>query len=151
MNRSQVTANTQFADTPSFDGVRTSRIVAFLVDYVIILTLSVPVAFVVLLLGIPTFGLAWLAFPALVPVVAVTYVAISMGGSYQATIGMRMNGLQAYKVGGGQLDVPLAGLHHILFLIIQGFALFLPLLVSLFSERKRLLHDIALGTYIARA
>ena len=151
MNETTLYTETELAETHSFDGVRTGRSMAFFVDYAIVLTLSVPAALLLLLLGIPTLGLAWLAFPALVPLVAVLYVAMTMGGEQQATIGMRMNGLQAYKVGGGQIDKPLAGLHHILFLIIQGFGVFLPLLVSFVSPRKRLLHDIALGTYIARA
>ncbi|MEL6752123.1 MAG: RDD family protein [Pseudomonadota bacterium] len=131
-------------------GVRTGRIFAFVVDYLIIALLCVPAAIVVFLLGLPTIGLAWGIFPFLVPLVAIGYVAFTLGGSHQATLGMRMNGLHGYKIGGGKIDPMLGALHHVLFLIIQGVAVFLPLLVSLFSARKRLLHDMLLGTYVAR-
>ncbi len=76
---------------------------------------------------------------------------MTMGGEKQATYGMRMNGLRVVKLGGGKVDPVLAGLHHILFLFIQGIGVLLPLVVSLFSSKKRLLHDILLGTYVARS
>lgn len=132
------------------DGVRTSRVFAFIVDYLIVAVLCIPVALVVLVLGIPTLGLAWGLLPFVIPAVAVFYVAVTMGGERQATIGMRMNGIRVYKLEGGRVNIALAALHHILFLVIQGFAVFLPLLITFFSSKKRLLHDIALGTYVAR-
>jgi uncharacterized RDD family membrane protein YckC len=151
MNDTVLNDYNEMTESYSFEGVRTGRFMSFLIDYAIVLVLCIPASILIFLLGIPTLGLAWVAFPVMVPAIAVIYVAWTMGGEQQATIGMRMNGLRAYKIGGGPVDRPLAGLHHILFLIIQGFAVFLPLLVSLFSSRKRLLHDIALGTFIARA
>ena len=132
------------------EGVRRGRVYSFLVDYLIIAVLCIPAAVVVGILGIPTLGLAWGLFPFLIPVIAVAYVALTLGGEKQATYGMRLNGLRVVKLGGGQVDPILAGLHHILFLFIQGFGVLIPLVVSLFSSKKRLLHDILLGTYIAR-
>ncbi len=132
------------------EGVRRGRVYSFLVDYLVIAVLCIPAAIVVAILGIPTLGLAWGLFPFLIPIIAVVYVAMTLGGEKQATLGMRMNGLKVVKLGGGKVDPILAGLHHILFLFIQGFGVFLPLVISLFSDKKRLLHDILLGTYIAR-
>ncbi|MDA8870272.1 RDD family protein [Rhizobiaceae bacterium] len=130
--------------------VRTARLLAFFVDYAIILVLSIPAAVVVGLLGIITLGLAWGLYALMIPAIAVAYVAFTMGGEKQATIGMRMTGVRVFKLGGGRVDPLLAALHHVLFLAIQGFGLLLPLVVTLFSSKKRLLHDIALGTYVAR-
>lgn len=130
------------------DGVRTARVLAFIVDYIIIAALCVPFALVVAFLGIITFGLAWGLYAFLPAVVAVLYLAFTMGGPKQATIGMRMMGVKIYKIGGGTVDPLLAALHGILFWFIHFTVLLLA--VSFFSSHKRLLHDILLGTYIAR-
>lgn len=134
----------------ALDGVRRARVFAFIIDYLIIALLCIPAAIVVFVLGIPTLGLAWGLFPFLIPVIAILYVAITMGGESQATIGMSMNGIRVHKLGGGRVDPFLAGLHHLLFMVIQGFAVFIPLLITFFSSKKRLLHDILLGTYVTR-
>ncbi|MGI9354002.1 MAG: RDD family protein [Rhizobiaceae bacterium] len=134
----------------ALDGVRRGRVFAFIVDYLIVALLCIPAAIVVFILGIPTLGLAWGLFPFLVPAIAVLYVAVTMGGEKQATIGMQMNGIRVNKLGGGRVDPFLAGMHHLLFLVIQGFGVFLPLLITFFSSKKRLLHDILLGTYVTR-
>ncbi|MDD9909771.1 MAG: RDD family protein [Ahrensia sp.] len=135
----------------ALDGVRRGRIFAFLVDYLIVMLLCIPAAIIVFVLGIPTLGLAWGLFPFLIPAIAIAYVAITMGGEAQATIGMRMNGLRVNKLGGGRVDPFLAGMHHLLFLVIQTFGVLLPLLITFFSSKKRLLHDILLGTYVTRS
>lgn len=134
----------------ALDGVRRSRVFAFIIDYLIVITLCIPAAVVVGLLGLFTLGLAWGLFPFLIPAIAVAYVAVTMSGERQATIGMRMNGIRVNKLDGGRVDPLLAGLHHLLFLVIQTFGLLLPLLITFFSSKKRLLHDILLGTYVTR-
>ncbi len=134
----------------ALEGVRRSRVFAFIIDYLIVAAICIPAAIVVAVLGIVTLGLAWGLFPFLIPVIAILYVAVTMGGEQQATIGMRMNGIKVNKLGGGRVDPLLAGLHHLLFLVIQTFGVLLPLLITFFSSKKRLLHDILLGTYVTR-
>ncbi len=133
------------------DGVRTARVMSFFIDYIIIGLLSIPVALVIGVLGIPTLGLAWGLLPLAPPVVALLYLAATMGGPRQATIGMAFMGVRIRKLDGGAVDPLLACLHGILFWVIHSFALILPLFVSFFSSRKRLLHDVLLGTYLGRA
>ncbi|MEL7273136.1 MAG: RDD family protein [Pseudomonadota bacterium] len=130
------------------DGVRTARVLAFVIDYVIIAVLCVPFAIIIAFLGVITLGLAWGLYAFLPAAVALLYLAITMGGDRQATVGMRMMGIKVFKLGGGPVDPFLAMLHGILFWVIH-FTVFL-LLVSFFSSHKRLLHDILLGTYMAR-
>jgi len=131
------------------DGVRTSRVFSFFIDYLIVGILCIPFALAIFILGIVTFGLAWGLYAFLPLLVAVIYLAVTMGGPAQATIGMRMMGIKIKRLDGNKIDPLLAILHGILFWIIN-FSLFM-LLISFFSSKKRLLHDILLGTYVVRS
>ncbi len=140
--------NPQPVTREQLDGVRTARIFSFLIDYVIVALLTIPFAIIVGILGVLTFGLGWVLYAVLPALVAVFYLAITMGGPNQATIGMGMMGIKIRKLEGGRVDPFLAALHGILFWV---FASIPPLLlVSLVSSKKRLLHDILLGTYVAK-
>ena len=57
-------------DVRAYDGVRTRRILACLIDYLIIGLLTIPFAILVLVLGLLTFGLGWTLFSVLLPAVA---------------------------------------------------------------------------------
>ncbi|MEM1038568.1 MAG: RDD family protein [Pseudomonadota bacterium] len=133
------------------DGVRTARIFAFVIDYLLIALLSVPIAAIIGVLGVLTFGLAWGLYAVLLPLVAVLYLAFTLGGSNQATMGMRFMGVRMKRLGGGRIDAILAVLHGIMFWVIHSIALILPLFVTFFSSKKRLLHDIVLGVYVVRS
>ena len=130
------------------DGVRTARVLAFLIDYLLIALLCVPAAAIIALLGIFTLGLAWGLYAVLPGIVAVVYLALTLGGPKQATPGMRMTGIEIKRLDGQLVDPFMAILHGILYWVIH-FTFFL-LLVSFFSSRKRLLHDILLGTFVVR-
>lgn len=129
-------------------GVRTSRILSFFIDYLIVGILCIPFAIIIGILGVITFGLAWALYAFLLPLVAVMYLAFTMGGPNQATVGMKMMGVKVMRLDGKKVDPILAVLHGILFWVIH-FTFFL-LIVSFFSSKKRLLHDILLGTYVTR-
>ncbi|MEL6966820.1 MAG: RDD family protein [Pseudomonadota bacterium] len=133
------------------DGVRAARVFAFLIDYLIVGVLCLPFAVVVLLLTVLTFGGAFGLFAVLYPLVAILYLAMTLGGPNQATIGMRMMGVRMKRLGGGRIDPFLAILHGVLFWVIHSFAMILPLIVTFFSSKKRLLHDIVLGVYVVRS
>ena len=132
------------------DGVRTARVLSFFIDYIIIGLLCIPFALVIGILGIPTFGLAWALYPFLPAAVALIYLAMTMGGPRQATVGMSFMGIRIRKLDGGDVDPFLACLHGILFWVIHTIAVIIPLLITFFSSRKRLLHDVLLGTYVGR-
>jgi uncharacterized RDD family membrane protein YckC len=128
-----------------FDGILSKRIVAFLVDAVLIVALMIPAALMVLILGVVTLGLAWFLFPVLFAVVALGYVALTLGGPASATIGMRFTGVEM-RTGGGQKLFPLlAVMHGLIFWFSVGLLTPLILLVGLFTERKQMLHDLILN------
>src|SRR5687768_11045220 len=76
-----------------YDGVRTRRIFAFLVDVAAIVLLMLVAFTVVTILGVLTLGLGWLLLPAVWPVVAILYEVLTKGGPASATPGMRLMGV----------------------------------------------------------
>lgn len=138
-------------DLRAYEGVRTRRALAFLLDYLIVGLLLVPFAILVALLGLLTFGLAWSLFTVLAPLVAIVYVWTTLGGPHQATSGMRMMGIRLERLDGRPIDGMTAVVHSVLFWAANVILSPLVLLVTLFSDRKRTLHDLLLGTVVVRA
>ena len=134
-----------------FRGVLTRRVFAFLIDLVV---LSVPVIvgyLFIALFGLITLGLGWvlfwLAWPASV-IWAIVYYGSSLGGRYSATLGMRVMDLELRTWYGAPGYFVLGAMHAVLFWISISFLSPLVLLVGLFNGRRRLLHDIVLGTVV---
>ncbi|WP_437344163.1 RDD family protein [Mesorhizobium marinum] len=142
---------TRLDDVRAYDGVRTRRIMAFLLDYLIVAILLIPFAILVAVLGLLTFGLGWALFGILGPAVALIYIWNTLGGPNQATIGMRMAGIRLDRLDGRPVDGMLAVVHSVLFWAANVVLTPLVLLVSLFADRKRTLHDLLLGTAVTRA
>ena len=134
-----------------FRGVLTRRVFAFLIDLVV---LSIPVILGYLFIavfGLITLGLGWalfwLAWPATV-IWAVVYYGASFGGPRSATMGMRVMDLELRTWYGAPGYFVLGAMHAVLFWISISFLTPLILLVGLFNGRRRLLHDIVLGTVV---
>ncbi|MCV6575603.1 MAG: RDD family protein [Cohaesibacter sp.] len=131
-----------------FDGVLSRRAIAFLFDVVMITALVAAASVFVAILGVLTFGLGWLLYGILAPLVAISYTALSLGGSQAATPGMRLMGLEMRLWYGAKPYLLLAIMHSLLFWFIHvAFTPFM-LLVALFSKRGQLLHDMILGSVI---
>ena len=134
-----------------FDGLLTRRIVAFLIDYAIVLLLMVPAAVVLFVFSILTLGLGFYLFPVLFFVIAGLYFGLSLSSAGQATPGMRVMDIMMVSDSGQPIDFLTAILHLVIFWILNSLLTPLLLLAGLFTERKRLVHDIALGTAQVRA
>lgn len=137
-------------DVRAYDGVRTKRVLAFVIDYILIGLLMIPVAIVVALFGVLTLGLGWMLFGILGPLVALGYVATTLGGRGQATVGMRMMGVHLERLDGRPIDGLLAIVHTVLFWAGNAVLSPLILLATLFLDRKRTVHDLLLGTVVVR-
>jgi uncharacterized RDD family membrane protein YckC len=137
-----------YTDAWLYSGVRTRRAMAFLLDAVIIGILTFLVGILVTILGVFTLGLGWLLFPLLWPGVALLYSAFSLGGRNSATVGMRMMGLEMRQLDGSPMSPVLAAIHSVLFYVSVSLLTPFVLLFSLITDRKRLLHDIVLGTVV---
>ena len=138
-------------DARVYGGVRTRRILACVVDYLIVGLLTIPFAILVLVLGLLTLGLGWMLFSVLVPAVAALYIWNTLGGPNQATLGMKMMGIRLDRLDGGRIDGLTAVAHTVLFWAGNVILTPLVLLVTLFADRKRTLHDLLLGTVVTRS
>lgn len=137
-------------DARAFDGVLTRRVVAFVIDYLIIGLLLIPAAIIVGILGVLTLGLGWFLYPILGLLVALPYVALTLGGSAQATPGMRIAGIRIEQLDGRPVGPMTAVLHTVLFWAGNAVLTPLILLATLFLDGKRTLHDLLLGTVVVR-
>lgn len=131
-----------------YEGLRSKRIFAFLIDALAVTILTFGAGILVFILGIFTLGLAWFMYAILPATVALIYTAMTLGGPSAATPGMKAMGLEMRLWHGAKPYALLAAVHVLFFWF--SFTLFTPLvlLVSLFSGKKRLLHDLVLGVVV---
>lgn len=137
-----------YTDARLYAGVRTRRVMAFLLDIVIVAILTFAVGVLVFFLGIVTLGLGWLLYGILWPAVALLYSAFSLGGRHSATVGMRSFGLEMRQLDGSPMNPVMGVLHSVLFYASVTLLTPFIVVVALISDRKRLLQDIVLGTVV---
>lgn len=137
-------------DWRAYSGVLSRRIFAFIVDYIIVALLCIPAGVVLFFISLATFGLGFLLYPALFVIVAGLYFGLTVGGPAQASLGMRAVGITMRRVDGQRIEFLTAIVHLALFWILNSVLTPLVLLVGLFTERSRLLHDLLIGTVTVR-
>jgi uncharacterized RDD family membrane protein YckC len=131
------------------EGVRTRRIVAWLIDLLLIGLMIAALWFFLLLLGLLTLGLG---FPlmGILPFIPFCYHFLFVAGS-GATPGQQVMGLAVRR--NDDLGPPMA-LQALIYTVVFYVTLALTgllLLISLFTIRKRTLHDIASGLVVVRS
>jgi uncharacterized RDD family membrane protein YckC len=143
------------AVTPElFEGVLARRVIAFFIDLII---LTLPVLFAtlfILIFGVVTLGLGWLLFWLLWPAAvlwAVLYYGFTLGGPHSATWGMRAAGVELRTWYGAPAYFVLGAMHGIAFWIFVSLFTPLILLIGFFNRRRRMLHDITLGTIVVNS
>ena len=140
------------ANPALYEGVRSRRIGAYMVDACIIVAANVALHVLLVVLGLLTFGLAWLLLgPITFLTVGLAYDTLTIGGGRGATPGMRLLGIEARGVHGDRPDYWQAFLMTALFYATVPITSFLILAVALFTDRKRTLHDILSGITVVRA
>lgn len=143
-----------WAQPELFSGVLTKRLIAFLVDLVV---LSVPIVLAIIFItvfGVVTLGLGWALFWLVSPfsvIWAVVYYGLSLGGRHAATIGMRLLNIEMRTWSGDKPYFLLGAMHAVLYWVSVSLLSPFVLLVGLFNGRRRLLHDIVLGTVVINA
>ena len=134
-----------------FEGVLARRVVAFVIDFVLIALPVLLAAMFIFASGIVTLGLGFALYWLLPPATllwAIVYFGITLGAPASATIGMRIMDLEMRTWYGAPAYFVLGAVHAIVFWISISALSPLILLVCFFNERRRLLHDILLGTVV---
>jgi uncharacterized RDD family membrane protein YckC len=139
------------ANLELFEGVLSRRLVAFFIDVLIITVPVMAAAIVIFLFGILTLGLGWMLFWLLSPasvIWAVVYYSVTMGSAASATIGMRAMGLEIRTWYGAPAYFLLGAVHAVVYWVSVSVLTPLILLLGLFNARRRLLHDVLVGTVL---
>jgi uncharacterized RDD family membrane protein YckC len=130
----------------AFAGVRTRRILALVLDLVLVSFLAAAIWLALLIL---TLGLSLILLPPLYPLVAFFYNGLTVSSARMATPGMRAMDLEARMVETGARVPFINAAAHALFFYLSWF--FPPVfLVSLVDSEKRCLHDMLAGVVLVR-
>ena len=134
-----------------FQGVLARRFMAFLIDVIIIVVPILVLTVFIAVFGLITLGIGWLLFFLLTPIAvlwAIVYTGATLGSPQSATIGMRTMNLEMRTWYGSPMYFLLGAVHVIFFWALMTALTPLILLVGLFNQRRRLLHDFLTGTVV---
>lgn len=147
----QSSAIDPLADPALYDGIRWRRVFGYVVDLALIGFVSVAVWLLLAIAGIASFGLLLPLLPIGVALVPLAYHSLQVASSRSATVGMRLFDVEVRGWTGVRPDLFQAFLMTALFLVTVALTGSLILLVSLFNNRGRTLHDYLSGTLVVRA
>lgn len=133
-----------------FEGVLSRRVIAYVIDLVMIGIITLVLGFAGLILGFFTFGLAWAALVLVVPASVLIYYAVTLGSHRRATWGMQMMDIVLTPARGQPLDGWMAILHAALFWATFWIAWPIAVLFPLFMPRRQMLHDLVVGGLMVR-
>ena len=139
------------ANPDLFEGVLARRVVAFAIDFLIVAVPILLAAMFIFAFGLVTLGLGWALYWILSPASvlwALVYFGVTLGGPHSATVGMRMMDLEMRTWYGEPAYFVLGAVHAIAFWLTVSFFTPFVLLACFFNQRRRLLHDILIGTVI---
>lgn len=139
------------ANPELFDGVLSRRVIAFVIDLVIIAIPILLAGIFIFMFGLVTLGFGWALYWLLSPAAviwALFYYGLTFGSPASATVGMRVMDLEMRTWYGSPAYFVLGAVHAIVYWISVSFLTPLILLVGFFNDRRRLLHDIVIGTVV---
>jgi len=143
----QATEPSQSLGPPElFDGVLWRRPLAYLIDLLVIGILLAGWLWLVLM----TLGLLWPLTSLAFLLIPIGYHAYLVGGPRSATLGMRACGLEVRTWDDHRPDVWQALLMAILFYVTVVATSCLVLIVALFNDRRRTVHDYLSGVVVTR-
>ncbi|HTZ01685.1 MAG TPA: RDD family protein [Xanthobacteraceae bacterium] len=134
-----------------FDGVLARRLIAFIIDVIIIVIPLIVGWLFIFVFGLVTFGLGWALFWLMSPgsvLWALVYYGMTLGGPASATLGMRAMAIEMRTWYGAPAYFVLGAVHAIVFWISITVLTPLILVVGLLNARHRLLHDMLVGTVL---
>ena len=139
-------------DPDLFRGVIIRRILAYLIDLLVVVGLSVVAGSVLGLVSLLTLGLFAPLSVLIVTLIPLAYHTATIGGPRNATVGQLIMRLEVRRWDGGRPGYVQAGVQTILFYLSLGTGiLLLGFLLALFDARRRCLHDLLSGTVLVNS
>jgi uncharacterized RDD family membrane protein YckC len=132
-----------------FEGVLARRVVAFVIDLIIIALPLVAASMFIFVLGLITFGFGWALFWLLSPasvIWALFYYGTTLGSPASATLGMRAMEIELRTWYGAPAYFVLGAVHAIIYWVSVSVLTPFILVIGFLNARRRLLHDILVGT-----
>ena len=105
----------------------------------------------IFIVGLVTLGLGWVLYWLLSPasvIWAICYYGLTFGSPASATLGMRVMDIEMRTWYGAPAYFVLGAVHAIAYWFTVSFLTPLILLVAFFNQRRRLLHDMLVGTIV---
>ncbi len=131
-------------DAQFYDGVPSKRLVAWMIDAIAILLLTV---ISTLIIGVLTLGLAFVFFPGILFLISFGYRWLTIADA-SATPGMRLMGIELRTRAGDRLDAITAAIHTGVFLFLMATMIgWIATIVAILGTRyNQGLPDLLLGT-----
>ena len=101
------------ADRDFYEGVPTRRLVAWVIDALVVLAIGVPVG---VLFGLFTLGFGFALFPVILGGVSFLYRTATISAA-SATLGMRFVGIELRRGDGSRFDLFTAALHTAIYMV----------------------------------
>ena len=140
-----------FGDPKALHGLITKRVLAFVLDVLLMGLVLGIVYFVLIIAGLMSLGLFWLFIPLASPAVLIAYPTLYLCRPAYATPGMRVMGIALIRQNGAQPpDLTVALVRTILFGVITGGTFGLALIYALFDPYRRCLHDVFSQTLVVK-
>src|SRR5580704_6039571 len=139
------------ANPELFEGVLARRVVAFVIDVIIIAIPLIIGWMFIFVFGLVTFGVGWALLWLMSPgsvIWALVYYGVTLGGPASATIGMRAMEIEMRTWYGAPAYFVLGAVHAVVYWISVSVLTPFIVLVGFFNTRRRLLHDMLVGTII---
>lgn len=133
-----------------YEGLRRRRCIAYLIDVLLIAVLGIGLWFALSVIGVLTLGLLAPAGAIVLALWPLAYHSLFLA-LRGATPGMRIFGLVARNWDGRRVTALQAVVATLLFYLSVGVTAWLILLVALFNDRARTVHDILSNTLIVRS
>jgi uncharacterized RDD family membrane protein YckC len=139
------------ANPELFEGILARRVVAFVIDLIIIGIPLVILSMFIFMFGLVTFGLGWALFWLVSPasvIWALCYYGLTLGSPASATIGMRAMEIEMRTWYGTPAYFVLGAVHAIVYWVSVSLLTPFIVVVGFFNARRRLLHDMLVGTVL---
>lgn len=133
-----------------FEGILTRRVIAYVLDVIIMMVVVGAILVVGLVMGLFSGGALLLVLPFAIPLAIVAYYAITLGSPKRATVGMNMMDIVLTPTRAAPLDGWKAFMHPLIFWLTCWILPPFNYFVALFTPRRQMIHDFLTGTLMVR-
>ena len=137
-----------FEERDFFAGIRTKRVLAYLIDLILLGVLYIVALTVGAVFTVVSFGLLASPIGLILALLPIIYHTLFIASSMQGTPGMRMLGVRVHSWDGQAPGFLQSLLLSVMFYVSMAFTILVVLIVPLLNARGRCLHDYLSGVFV---